>query len=545
MEQGNDEWSSDVVSSGGWAQEKSAEPESPENWPVWPVDVAQLCAWLKTHAGVVPGNAPMITGHSAPLDYIVHAFFEGGALLADNGQIATDSDQLPVVDAVVWANRGGGKTYLGAVATLLDLVFKPGIEVRILGGSLEQSRRMHTHLRGLLGQESLSWMVDGKITDKRIRLLNGSSVELLAQSQTSVRGTRVQKLRCDEVELFTPDLWEAAQLVTRSLEVHPVGRGPMVVRGSIEAISTMHRPYGLMQQLVDEAAEGKRRLFRWGVADVLEHCGPQHVCKHNSKACVLWEECAGRAKQTGRLGHVRIEDALRLKGRVGVEAWATEMLSQRPRRSDSVLPEFDERTHVVQSIPADLRGTPWVCGMDFGFRSPTVVLWAQVDANGVLWVQAERVEAEVVLDEHIKAILGGPGIEPVDPKGEKPITGGGPLPAWIAVDPAGNQCNDQTGHSAVKLMKEAKLTVHARTCSIKVGLNMLRARLRPASGEGPRLFVHQRCTRLIESLVRYHYPSDPQSTTPVKDGHDHAVDALRYLVQTLDQKFETRTSCHC
>jgi hypothetical protein len=370
-------------------------------------------------------------------------------------------------------------------------------------------------------------------------------VELLAQSQTSVRGTRVQKLRCDEVELFTPDLWEAAQLVTRSRVVHPVGRGPMVVRGSIEAISTMHRPYGLMQRIVDEAAEGKRRLFRWGVADVLEHCGPQHACERNAKACVLWQECAGRAKQPGRLGHVRIEDAMRLKGRVGVEAWATEMLSQRPRRSDCVLPEFDERTHVVQSVPADLRGTPWVCGMDFGFRSPTVVLWAQVDANGVLWVQSERVEAEVVLDEHIKAILSGPGIEPHSTPAGSMKAAAGPLPIWIGVDPAGRQRNDQTGVSAVKLMREARLTVHARTCSVTVGLNLLRARLRPASGDGPRLFVHQRCTRLIESLVRYHYPSDPQCTTPVKDGHDHAVDALRYLVQTLDRRFETKTSCQC
>ena len=42
-------------------------------------------------------------------------------------------------DAVVWANRGGGKTMLGAAATLLDLLFKPGIDIRILGGSRAQT----------------------------------------------------------------------------------------------------------------------------------------------------------------------------------------------------------------------------------------------------------------------------------------------------------------------------------------------------------------------------------------------------------------------
>ena len=42
--------------------------------------------------------------------------------------------------------RGAGKTRLGAIATLLDLLHKPGINIRILAGSLEQSLRMWEHL---------------------------------------------------------------------------------------------------------------------------------------------------------------------------------------------------------------------------------------------------------------------------------------------------------------------------------------------------------------------------------------------------------------
>jgi hypothetical protein len=74
------------------------------------------------------------------------------------------------------------------------------------------------------------------------------------------------------------------------------------------------------------------------------------------------------------------------------------------------------------------------------------------------------------------------------------------------------------------------------------GLEILRARLSQASGE-PRLFVHARCRVLIESLERYHYPEGrPDSMEPVKDGPDHAVDALRYLVQNLDAPSGTRVS---
>ena len=52
----------------------------------------------------------------------------------------------------------------------------------------------------------------------------------------------------------------------------------------------------------------------------------------------------------------------------------------------------------------------------------------------------------------------------------------------------------------------------------------------------PRLLVHARCTTLRECLARYHYARDkPGSLDPVKDGFDHAVDALRYLVLNLDR----------
>ena len=34
----------------------------------------------------------------------------------------------------------------------------------------------------------------------------------------------------------------------------------------------------------------------------------------------------------------------------------------------------------------------------------------------------------------------------------------------------------------------------------------------------------------------YHYPpQSPEAETPVKDGHDHAADALRYMITNLDR----------
>ena len=164
-----------------------------------PFDRASLREWIFGCLRMEMPETALCAGHATPLDYLCHSFFE------EEG------------DAVVWACRGGGKTMVGAVATLLDLLFKPGIQVRILGGSFEQSERMYRYLLSLV-QAHFSHCLSAQPTQRRLEFTNGSRVEVLAQSDRSVRGQRVQKLRCDEVELFDEGVWQAAQLVTRGIE---------------------------------------------------------------------------------------------------------------------------------------------------------------------------------------------------------------------------------------------------------------------------------------------------------------------------------------
>jgi len=460
---------------------------------------SDLLCWLKTNLDLTIPTTPITPDHQAPFDYIKHAFFESDT-----------------PDCIVWANRGGGKTFLGAVATALDLLFKPGIQVRILAGSLEQASRMHEHLRNVFERPDFKSQLNGRITDRRITLQNGSRVELLAQSQASVRGVRPHKLRCDEIELFDPDVWDAAQLTTRSAVL-----GGKLVRGAIECLSTMHRPHGLMSRLI--ADPGNRRLFKWGLIDVLDNCGDEFECS----SCSLLPECKGAAQAGGRTpGHISIPDARGMKSRVSLPIWNSEMLCDRPSRTDSVIPEFDRAIHTIDTLPWKTHPELWLGGMDFGFRSPTVFLWAAVH-DGCLYIVDEHYERGLTLDTHIKAILAAPY----------------PKPAWVGADPAGRQRNSHTGFSSVALLERAGLHVRTRPGAILDGIALIRARLAPADKSPPRLLIHQRCTNLIESLERYHFdPERPLSDEPVKDGPDHAVDSLRYLLSCLDAPFETTLS---
>src|SRR3954453_6170510 len=79
-------------------------------------------------------------------------------------------------------------------------------------------------------------------TARRLSLKNGSSAAVLTQSQRAVRGLRVQKLRCDEVEMFNADIWEAAQLGRKSKKNGARGRPKTASESTGEEVLDLPAP---------------------------------------------------------------------------------------------------------------------------------------------------------------------------------------------------------------------------------------------------------------------------------------------------------------
>jgi hypothetical protein len=445
-----------------------------------------LHAWILANTGLRVPRAAVCAHHQSPFDYLRGAYFE------------------PSCDQVIWAPRGGGKTSLAAIATLLDLLHKPGCQVRILGGSLEQSLKMWDYLLPHIQQLAEGELENPRSTARRLRLKSGSSAAVLTQSQKSVRGLRVQKIRCDEVELFDPAVWEAAQLVTRSRERNDDGPA---VTGTIEALSTLHRPFGLMQTIVEQAATKGTRVVRWCLLDVLQKCPAERECA----TCPLWDDCRGVAK-TRCDGFFPIDDAIAMKGRVSAETWQAEMLCRRPSTRGCVFPMFDEKEHVRESPPSPINSDcEWWLAMDFGYSAPLVCLWIAVSGEQI-YVIDEHVRPQQTLAAHLTEIAQRPW-----PKARR-----------VACDPAGNGRNEQTAKSNVDLLREHGYAVRTRASHIADGLELVRAALRAAAGS-VRLMIHPRRRRLIQAMQSYRYASET-SETPLKDGtHDHPVDALRYF----------------
>jgi hypothetical protein len=451
-----------------------------------PEDGPELRAWVEGKLELKLPKQAVCQHHQSPFDYLECAFFEKAR------------------DIVVWAPRGGGKTRLGAVATLLDLLFKPQCQVRILGGSLEQSLRMWEELGPDVQKLAEAEVHKGRST-RRIDFKNGSSAAILTQSQRAVRGLHVQKLRCDEVEMFDPEVWEAAQLATRS-------RGE--VKGTVEVFSTMHEHGGLMSRIVDNAEKTGAKIIKWCILEVLERCPPERECE----GCPLEDDCGGIAKEKCD-GFVRIDDAIAMKQRVSQETWESEMLCRRPSVRGCVFGAFNHEIHVVEQPPLEGDHDVWL-GIDFGYCAPFVCLWIAAYGEG-FFVVDEYVQREQTIDVHIEMI-------------QRRRHG---YVQIVACDPAGSAKNEQTAKSNVEALMEAGFTVKRRRSFILDGLEKVRAALRPANGM-PRLFVHPRCKRLIAAMKAYRY-GEKGGEVPVKDGeHDHLIDALRYFIVNYPEKGE-------
>ncbi|MDD5327273.1 MAG: hypothetical protein PHY02_05605 [Phycisphaerae bacterium] len=459
--------------------------------------------YVKVYLGIDIPDKRICEGHNSPMDYLWHSY---SADLSTSLKAGFPAEKSTNGDAIVWANRGGGKTELAAIATLLDCVFKPGCQVRILSGSGEQAGRMYEYLTSFL-RNGFEEFLAGAIRKSKCRFANGSAVEVLTQSQRSVRGQHIQKLRCDEVELFDEDVFAAAKFTTQSTSD---------LRAAMEMISTMHRPYGLMQRIVSFADEVGTPVFKWCLWEVIEKCADR-----NCSQCPLWNDCEGKAKRSE--GYLQIDDCITAMRRASKAGWESEMLCKRPNRENVVFDEFEPSEHIGQ---VDYNPSlPLYRTLDFGFVNPFVCLWVQVDENGNVRVIDEYIRSRATIDVHAEEM------KKRTPAGEACV-------AATFCDPAGSGRNDVTGTSVVRELRAMGIVTRFRRSGILEGIELIRRSLRAGDGKS-RILISPKCQRLIEAIRCYRYPeggksgstSSPQAgELPLKDGvYDHPIDALRYF----------------
>lgn len=184
-----------------------------------------------------------------------------------------------------------------------------------------------------------------------------------------------------------------------------------------------------------------------------------------------------------------------------------------------VYDQFERRIHVVEPDQIPREFTRCLIGEDFGFRNPGVVLVGGVTGDDDLYIVEEHYESGRQVagtsDSWAACIKDAMERRPID---------------TVVCDPSRPDLIDALVSEDVPAMgAENEIEDGIRRVSLRMFYSEDHGRL----VKRPRLFVSSECPNLIREIEGYHYDPNRAGETPVKRD-DHAVDALRYLVASLD-----------
>lgn len=196
---------------------------------------------------------------------------------------------------------------------------------------------------------------------------------------------------------------------------------------------------------------------------------------------------------------------------------------------------FRRDVHVVDDLD-ESRAREWFCALDYGFAHYTVVLLGCTDGDGNVFVVDEHAERLWLPQRHaaaVKAMLARRGLELAQ------------LRRFVAGADVFSRQSDGTT-IAQQYGREGVTLRPANMDRVNGWAEVLQRLGDPEAKIAPRLFIHRRCGRLVETLPSLqHDPNRPEDVLKVDAdedgvGGDDAADALRYLVATKGRSISQR-----
>ena len=443
----------------------------------------ELAGFLKRHLGVRIPDIAICPEHQAPFSFVADVFF---------GR---------VVDAVVWSCRSGGKSFNEALLTFLDSHFRPKCDTRVLAGSLYQGRQVYNATLDFWHEPGWDQFLASEPTRSETLLKNGSGYEVLTASQKSVRGPHPQRLKLDEVDELARDLFDAAMSQPQS------GHD---IQASVIMTSTMHRIYGLMQEVIENRHKMGLKMYKWCWLEVVERCND--VCqnvedpesKWCGKPCNLSDSCQGKAHDS--VGYYSVEDVRKKRAQLDDDTWNSEWSVKRPSARDMVYDPEDLEYATSGEIPYESQ-YPSYGMLDPGFVNPTVFCIAQEKSDEVVVVK-EWYWSRVLLSQRVQSI--------------KRIYQDYGLEGIYA---------DSENRDFIQELRAAGMTVESVSFAKykKRAVSTIRQYLRDR-----RLRISTACPNLIREMFRLHFKKQGEQ---IEKEDDHGPDALvalfkRYLEPT-------------
>jgi hypothetical protein len=477
-----------------------------------PTTADALHDWVRAYTGVRIPRASVCAGHAAPFDLFARQVLERPSLALWHGP------------------RGSGKSFLSAIDTHLASRFNPRHGTRILGGSLSQSRQIYAALQDVVRDGRGCLDGDGSTLETLLktgaRYRNGSTIEMLAASPTSVRGPHVPSLKLDEVDEIEPEIRDAAMGMV------------MEKRGctaSVLMTSTWHRVDGPMAELIDRGRAGAFPVDTYCVFEVLERCPEERSGANLEKCpeCPLVRWChADRDAHSSRLpkakrsaGHYTIDSLIQKVKAVSARVFASDYLCLGPKAAGVWFTMFDEKAHVTPNAEFHPH-FPVHLSVDSGVYTGAV--WFQVRPR----FDGRGVRVTVFADYLCEGLSAEAAATQICRQSES-LCGIGWNRARVSTDPAG-KARTAIGPTVrgeyLKAGLKGRNDLESWPDGKKAdGLQLVEALLKSAD-DTVSLTIHPRCKRLVLALQCYarakrgtqwmDYAQDPQHP------HEDLIDPL-------------------
>lgn len=161
-------------------------------------------------------------------------------------------------------------------------------------------------------------------------------------------------------------------------------------------------------------------------------------------------------------------------------------------------------------------------GIDHGYRNPTAVLWGAVSPKGNVFIYDELYVAGKLVSEIAEIIKTKNGSQKIQ---------------LYLIDPSCANRDGKTGRSVIDEFADYGIYCQPANNDVRAGLNRVQEYIK-LQNSLPKLQILRRCSDLRTELQTYRWkdikPGAKQDAPerPLKKG-DHAVDALRYMVNYL------------
>lgn len=477
-------------------------------------DADALHKWITNITGHDIPRVAVCPDHKAPFQFVEDLYFHR------------------VSEALVLANRGGGKTEDVAALHLVNGASKAGFEVSHIGAIELQGKRCYSYYRKGLRHPTLAKQAPNPHI-RETEWLNGSRIEILPGTEAQTQGGHPMLVAYDELESGKWQPYENSKLMPNEWSEDGVE-----YVGQFVATSTRVTSLGLMQRALDEAKENNTPVYEWCIYETMRPCTEE--CEMNG--CQLYEWTEGRSRLArGWRSHA---DILATYNRVGEDTWEAQMLCRKPEAKALIYANFTAAnlTDDAEYIPD---AGPLQVAYDWGFTDPTHIGLLQYRDGA--WYQFDeltgsgRSEREWVR-EVVKRILAlpeyhGPGLSGWEKiwLGQEPWPSPWPdvWPSTAAGDPSAVQMRAELKEHGIGARKPANVKHN-----VEEGQDVLRAAIATAGGLR-RLFIHPRCTETIRGLSNYRARAladgsyDPRpDPDPANHAFSHGPDALRYLMWT-------------